>query len=286
MTSSMTGFALCRRNTSIGDISWEIRSVNQRFLDINLRLPDIFRGQEEAVRQRIKSRVARGKVECCLKFQPVFSTTLSINQSLLDALVNTCEDLRGQIRQAQPINLLEMLQWPGLLNQENDSSEQIIAQTMQVLDDTLQQFVESRKREGKALAETLQQRCETLRQQVDLARVAVPEAVEQLREKIRSRINEIEAEVDGSRLEQELVYWSQKMDVSEEIDRLGVHIDEVGNILKSEKPVGRRLDFIVQEMNREANTLGSKAVNSTITQIAVEMKVLIEQMREQVQNVE
>lgn len=287
---SMTAFARTQIATEWGSFSWEIRSVNQRFLEINFKLPDNYRYLEMKIREQLKQVLHRGKVEVTLKTQSnQNSNDFQVNQAVLQPLVMAVTEVQQSLMEATHVNPLEILNWPGVL-QNNTEDETIQQQQENELLIGLQQAIDAlnanRAREGQALADILQARCDEIKTQVELAQQLLPEIVENQTQKLRQRMQILLEEHDETRTHQEAALLAQKLDVQEELDRLQTHLVEVAHIMSQSGAIGRRLDFLMQELNREANTLGSKSADSRTSQIAVELKVLIEQMREQVQNIE
>ncbi len=289
MIRSMTAFAGGEQELEGGILSWEVRTVNHRFLDISLRLPDIFRFLESDVRAAIAQRLKRGRVDCTLlwkKAEPG-EAAIQINRPLVEQLLATAREVeRLGTGALAPFDALQVLLWPGALHQPEADREALAAQALSLLSVTLEQVVVAREKEGKQLAMLIEDRCRRIQAQVDAAKCRLPEVLEAIRGKVITRLAEVTSLPDNDRLEQEMVYLAQKLDVAEELDRLETHLVEVLRTLKHKEPAGRRLDFLLQELNREANTLGSKSADVETTRISVEIKVLIEQMREQIQNVE
>ncbi|BCX88089.1 hypothetical protein MIN45_P0456 [Methylomarinovum tepidoasis] len=288
MIKSMTAFAEAQARAEPYAVRWEIRSVNSRYLDLIPRLPENFRFLEPEIRQRVSRQLKRGKVECALRLDPLpdVEWTFALNQPLVTALVRALVGIETQLPASTPPSPIDVARWPGVLKEPEVDRETLGGAVLEALDQALTQLVAVRRREGERLAQFLRQRVQELRRWVAEARQRLPQALAALREKLTARIEEVCAEPDRDRFEQELVYLAQKLDVSEELDRLETHLDEIERLLTQDAPVGRRLDFLCQEMNREANTLAAKAASTALTQCALEMKVLIEQMREQVQNIE
>lgn len=287
MVHSMTAFARCERAGAYGTLSWELRSVNHRYLEPHLRLPDNFRDLEGPVREALRQGLSRGKVECTLRFTEAGSgRTLQIDRARAAQLVAVAEEVAGLIRQPAPINPLEVLAWPGVLVGDATDPQALNAAALELFGEALAQLREGRAREGQDLARLLEDRLQAILLEVATLREQIPQMLGLQRQKILDRFSELKLELDSQRLEQELVLLAQKSDVAEELDRLSTHVAEVRRVLKAGGAVGRRLDFLMQELNREANTLGSKAFDPRSTQAAVNLKVLIEQMREQVQNIE
>jgi uncharacterized protein (TIGR00255 family) len=282
----MTAFARRELKADWGSAVWEIRSVNQRYLETSFRLVEQFRGLEPVLRERFRKSLQRGKVECTLRFMPApgASSTLNVNQELAAAVIAAAEIL--PIEGPASLSRLEVLQWPGVVASAEADMDAINAQLLAEFDLTLADFISSRADEGVNLSEMIEQRLVGIEGQVALVTERMPEVLAWQQDKIRSRFEEAKIELDSARVEQELVLLAQKVDVAEELDRLVSHVGETRKILKKGGAVGRRLDFMMQEFNRESNTLGSKSISAEITQAAVELKVLIEQMREQIQNIE
>ena len=288
MIRSMTAFARQERNTPWGTLGCELRSVNHRFLDLSLRLPEELRALEGRLREYLSARLARGKVDCGIRFQAMAGADapLVLNKDLVKRLLEANETIEAMMENPARTPPLELLRWPGVLELGAADPEALQAEAMGLVEDCLAAFCAHREREGARMAALIEQRCQALLEQVAAVRARLPEVLENQRSRLRARVAELQAEVDEIRFEQELAYLAQKMDVEEELDRLQVHVEEVRRVLQLDEPVGRRLDFLMQELNREANTLASKSVDAQTTRAAVEMKVLIEQMREQVQNIE
>ena len=288
MVYSMTAFARSELSTEQGSLVWELRSVNHRYLEVALRLPEAFRDLEGPLRERLRKQLARGKLECTLRFNPSSETsqTLSLNQPLVDQLIAAAGQLNARLDNPAPINPLELLAWPGVLAGGEAQQSDLVKQADQLFNEALEQLKQSRAREGAELRALIEERLHNMTDRVATLREMMPSLLEAHRQKLIDRFHEAQLELDNTRLEQELVILAQKIDVAEELDRLTTHINETRNVLDSKGAIGRRLDFLMQEFNREANTLGSKAIDVRSTQAAVDMKVYIEQMREQVQNIE
>jgi len=288
MIRSMTAFARCEVDLPAGNVCWELRSVNHRYLEIGLRLPDELRAMETAVRERVNARLGRGKVDCVCRYKPAVSgdNAFDIDPGNLERLLDACRSVAGRLTETAALNPLELLRWPGVVREQVVDNTPLITGAMALLDTTLDELVSCREREGEQIRQLLLTRCDAMAAQVGHVRALVPEIRSGLRKRLEQRLAELEVPVEPGRLEQELVLQVQKVDVDEELDRLESHIGEVRRVLDGDEPVGRRLDFLMQELNREANTLGSKSVVVATTSVSVELKVLIEQMREQVQNVE
>ncbi|MBT79854.1 MAG: YicC family protein [Alteromonadaceae bacterium] len=287
MIYSMTAFARSEVKKDWGTAVWEVRSVNQRFLETYFRLPEQFRALEPVLRERFRKRLQRGKVECALRFSAndAAVTKLTLNEALAKEVMHAADWVQSH-GQSTGVNPLDILRWPGVIAAEEADMDAIQADVLAAFDDTLTQFIEARATEGDALKALIEQRLDGIEKEAAAVAEKMPAIVEWQREKIQSRFEEAKVELDPTRFEQEMVMLAQKIDVAEELDRLNAHVKETRNILKKGGACGRRLDFMMQEFNRESNTLGSKSINSEITQSAVELKVLIEQMREQIQNIE
>jgi len=288
MIRSMTAFARCERQAQWGRLTWELRSVNHRYQEVTVRLPEDLRAIEPAVRERVGASLRRGKVECNLRLRadPGAVPEIAVNAQYLDRLLEACRLVQGRLETAAPPGPLDLLRWPGVVAEADRDLGPVMKAALEALDEALADMVATRRREGEQIAVWLRSRCEAMASEVTRVRARLPAVRQQLREKVLARLAEVGVETDPGRLEQELVFQAQKMDVDEELDRLEGHLEEVGRVLERREPVGRRLDFLMQEFNREANTLASKSADAEATRAAVELKVLIEQMREQVQNVE
>ncbi|MBH3341139.1 YicC family protein [Pseudomonas mendocina] len=287
MVHSMTAFARNEQATAHGTLSWELRSVNHRYLEPHLRLPEAFRDLEGAVREALRQGLSRGKVECTLRFaEESAGKQLQVDSERARQLIAAAEQVAALIKQPAPLNPLEVLAWPGVLVADSADPQALNAAAMKLFDQALGELKAGRAREGAELAKLLNERLDSILDEVAALRELVPQMLAGQRQKIETRFAEMQAELDPQRLEQELVLLAQKSDVAEELDRLSTHVSEVRRVLKAGGAAGRRLDFLMQELNREANTLGSKAFDPRSTQAAVNLKVLIEQMREQVQNIE
>jgi uncharacterized protein (TIGR00255 family) len=288
MTRSMTAFARESSATDVGELTWELRSVNHRFLEPHLRLPEDLRVLETPVRERLTARLARGKVDCTLRFVPAQDSAgaLKVNRRLLEQVLAAADEIATRIGEPATPHVLDLLRWPGLLQEPEQDTDAVAAAALALLDQALDGLVAHREREGGRLKALLLERCDKLAVEVDGVRARMPQVLAGVRARIRERLSEVLDELDPARLEQEMAMLAQRLDVDEEMDRLGVHLQEVRKALDSDGPVGRRLDFLMQELNREANTLSAKSADAETTHAAVEMKVLIEQMREQVQNLE
>jgi len=289
MIASMTGFARHERTGPYGTLVCEIRSVNHRFLDATLRLPDSCRALEPELRQAVSAKLKRGKVDCTLQQRSAQNgvADLDIDQAVLKRLLERIAELKQALAQPPaPIDLIELLRWPGVLREADATGDELQRDAQALFAQTLTDLASARAREGERLAQLIEQRLAALSQMIDATRGRLPEAQARIRERFAERLQELKAQVDPERIEQEVALLLQRFDVAEEIDRLSGHIVEARRALAGSEPAGRRLDFLMQEFNREANTLSSKSQDQETTRTAVEMKVLIEQMREQVQNIE
>lgn len=284
----MTGFARRERQGPWGTLVCELRTVNHRYLEASLRLPEELKALDNEARQAIGAALRRGKVDASLYLKAASGSqrSLELDNSLLDELLARVEQVRARLQQAAPVSPLELLRWPGVVREAELDAKPVLVAALELLREALAELTETRHREGQRIRELLLARCTSMRAYVQVVKVRLPEVSQRMRERIVERISQLGIAPDVERLEQELVLYTHKMDVDEELDRLGGHLDEVIGVLDSSEPAGRRLDFLMQELNREANTLSSKSQDSETTRAAVDMKVAIEQMREQVQNVE
>ncbi|WP_294911946.1 YicC/YloC family endoribonuclease [Tatumella sp. UBA2305] len=287
MIRSMTAYARREVKGDWGSASWELRSVNQRYLETYMRLPEQFRSLEPMIRERIRHRLTRGKIECALRFDASqgAQSELILNEALAKQLIQSANWVKLQADEGS-INPVDILRWPGVMAAAEQDLDSINQQLMAALEQALDDFITARETEGQALQTMIEQRLEGVTEQVAKVRAHMPEVMLWQRERLIAKLEEAEIQLDNNRLEQELVMMAQRIDVAEELDRLEAHVKETYNILKKKEAVGRRLDFMMQEFNRESNTLGSKSINADITASAIELKVLIEQMREQIQNIE
>ncbi|MFC6441573.1 YicC/YloC family endoribonuclease [Bowmanella sp. JS7-9] len=284
---SMTAFARREHKAQWGTAVWEIRSVNQRFLETYFRLPEQFRGLEPVLRERFRNALQRGKVECSLRFNANDAAVgkLNLNEDLAKQLLHAADWVQSH-GQSTGVNPVDILRWPGVISAEEADMDSIQAEMLSALDACLQDFIAARAAEGANLKALIEQRLDGIEVEVAKVKEHMPAVMQWQRERIQSRFEEAKVELDPGRIEQEMILLAQRVDVAEELDRLTSHIGETRKILKKGGACGRRLDFMMQEFNRESNTLGSKSINADITQSAVELKVLIEQMREQIQNIE
>jgi uncharacterized protein (TIGR00255 family) len=288
MLHSMTGFARETVETPLGTLSWEIRSVNHRYLDVQFKLPDDLRPKEQLFRQQASAVLGRGKVECGLYFRRAAEqqSDMQIDTDLVALLGARISEVSAILPSASDINPIEILRWPGVMQQREIDAEPLFAEASVLLEATLRALNDMRSSEGQRIEEMLESRCIDIETIAASVRQRMPEVLAAARLRQKERIDKLDVEADPARLEVELALVAQKIDVDEELDRLESHLVEIRDALRDEKPVGRRLDFLMQELNREANTLGSKSADAETTKAAVDLKVLIEQMREQVQNVE
>lgn len=286
MIRSMTAFATVERVADAGTLVGELRSVNHRFLELGLRMPEELRALEPLVRERICARISRGKLDFSLRLRsPDGGGSLQLNATTLTQLSELSLDLSARFPGLRT-ELTELLQFPGVLQNRATDPAALQAEVLALLDTLLDQFVAARSREGEKLASAIMERVEGIAARAAEARTLIPDIRAGQRQKLEARLSDLSAPADPGRVEQELVLWLQKLDVDEELDRLDSHVTEIRRVMKQTEPVGRRLDFLLQEFNREANTLGSKSVDIRTTNIAVELKVLIDQIREQSQNIE
>lgn len=288
MIRSMTAFARRGRRADWGEIIWEIRAVNHRYLEMGFRLPEDLRSLETACRKAIGAALGRGKIDCALKvnFDDTAASDIQLNVSLVDSVIARSTEVAQKLPTAAPISPLSLLRWPGVVAESRRDLGPVETAALELLDEALAALVESRTNEGSRTRDMLLERLDGVAVHVKEVRARLPEVQARMREKLTTRLDELNAEFDCERVEQELVILAQKMDVDEELDRLESHITETRKVLNRKDAVGRRLDFLMQEFNREANTLGSKSNDSETTASAVNIKVLVEQMREQVQNIE
>jgi uncharacterized protein (TIGR00255 family) len=288
MIASMTGFARREATGPWGTLVCELRSVNHRFLECGFRLPDEVRATEPELRQIAARDLKRGKVDCTMTLRAAHGaeTALDIDPQALERVLARVRELAAVLPGSHTVNLMDVLRWPGVVREDNSGSEEVVAAAKKLFAETVADLAAARSREGVRLRELIDQRCATLEALVAQARARLPEVQVRVRERLNERLAELKAQVDQERLEQELALLIQRLDVDEELDRLTGHIAEIRRIVAASEPAGRRLDFLMQELNREANTLSSKSQDLETTRMAVEMKVAIEQMREQVQNIE
>jgi uncharacterized protein (TIGR00255 family) len=283
---SMTAFASGERSTEWGTLGCELRAVNHRFLEVGVRLPDELRASEPALRERIAARISRGKLDLAMRLRTASGgEALQVDDTVVERLGDLARRMDGRFPGLR-VDFAQLLQLPGVLQSHAVDPEALQAAALSLLDAVLDDFVAAREREGAKLAAVISERADAIARIAGEVRTLVPQIRAGQRQKLETRLAELGSSLDPGRLEQELVIWLQKLDVDEELDRLDSHLSELGRVLEQREPVGRRLDFLLQEFNREANTLGSKSVDARSTNAAVELKVLVDQIREQVQNIE
>ena len=288
MVQSMTGFAVQTRDLGSVSLHLELRSVNSRYLDLGFRIVDDLRAAEPAIRERISARLGRGKVECRLNLQAGHAAprSMALNAALLDQLADAQATLRARFADAAPLSVSELLRWPGMLADDSLGFDEMLPAIVALTNAALDDLVATRGREGEKLADMIRERVARMRELVAIATPRMPAVVVEYQERLTAKLRDAVASLDEDRIRQEVALYAQRIDVDEELTRLNTHLDEVERILKAGGAAGKRLDFLMQELNREANTLASKSPATDITGIAMELKVLIEQMREQVQNLE
>lgn len=285
----MTAYANLNTKTAEATLQWEIRSVNHRYLELSFKLPDTLREVEYALRDIARGCLNRGKVDCFLRldWNTEKTTELKIDHKLVDALIDASEQIRQQVpSQSLGVSPFDFLRWPSVACTPDKDITQLLEPIKESFLLALQNLMEVRAREGKKLGSFIQERLNKMSDTVNKIKNRLPEIKNNYRLKFQEKLRDLLLEIDKNRFEQELVYLMQKMDISEELDRLATHVIEVTRVLKSDKTLGRRLDFLMQELNRETNTIASKAIDNATIQDAVELKVLIEEMREQIQNLE
>lgn len=288
MIRSMTAFARVETKADWGNAQIEMKSVNQRFLELNFRIPEAFRYLESALREKLRQRLSRGKVDCQIKFDLSEQTapTLKINHNLARQLSDNIQEVQYLTNNEGQLDLIRFLQWPDMVMVEKADLTALETALLSLLDNAIDTLIETREREGLSLKSLIEQRLEGITAQIELVRKHMPEILKWQKERITTKFEEANIKLDSERVEQELVLMAQKIDVAEELDRLQTHVEEFKRVLEQGGTVGRRMDFLLQEFNREANTLGSKSINAATTAASVELKVLIEQIREQIQNIE
>ena len=289
MIRSMTGFASVERQYEFGRLTWELRSVNHRYLEVGLRLPEEFRVLEPDIRRALGRHLSRGKVDAALRFQPASGAAqkgLSLNRELLDRLLALHDEVRQSVASEQTAEPMALLRWPGVIEERAPDPQPLQSAAMELLAEAAAGLQSARSREGEEMDAAIRDRLNTIESWVGQVRGWLPEIRDALRQKMLARIADLQQPLEPGRVEQEVAILAQKIDVDEELDRLDAHVKETRLVLERDDPVGRRLDFLMQEFNRESNTLSSKSVDNRTTQAAVELKVAIEQMREQVQNIE
>ena len=287
MPRSMTAYARITEENSWGSITCELRSVNHRFLEVGFRMPDVLRESETALRDMARKKLTRGKIDCSVQIAFNHSDAGStLDLEVAQSHIEIAQAIANKLSDAAPISAVDIMQLPGVIKDANIEASQVNKAGKKAFDLALDQMLEGREREGAKLAEMVEQRLVGIESQIAIVRENLPEILQQQRTRLHEKLNELKEQMDEQRLEQEMVIIANRADVDEELDRLEAHISEIRLALKSKESIGRRLDFLMQELNREANTLGSKSISSTTTQVSVELKVLIEQMREQIQNIE
>lgn len=287
MVRSMTAYARKEINTIWGRAAFEIRSVNYRYLEISTRLPEQFRSLETILRDKLKQLLTRGQVECHLRFESDKSlfNELSLNENLVKQILSASDWLKKNYKMGE-ITPMDILRWPGVISAKEKNLDQVSADLIALFDTCLAEFVSLREREGDALSNLIQKRLDSVKSEVNKIYMEMPAILVWQKEKLMTKLAETRINLENNCFEQELILTAQRTDITEELDRLLTHVSETQRILQKEDIVGRRLDFMMQEFNREANTIASKSINTSVTNSAVELKVLIEQMREQIQNIE
>lgn len=288
MAHSMTGFSRQQIDSEWGALTWELRSVNHRYLEPSIRLPENFRSLETPIRKQLRDKLNRGKIECQLRFKAVEPSKINwqLDTDMITRLSRANSEINRLTGGDHSLKNIDILKWPGVISDESLDEEIFNNEVLELFDRALDDLIMARKREGESLKNMLLKRIESIQSITDAIRVKMPNIIAKQNENLFLRLEELKAEFEPTRLEQEIAILAQKADVDEELDRLDAHVNEVVRILESEGQIGRRLDFLMQELNREANTLSSKSIVVETTQGAVELKVLIEQMREQIQNIE
>jgi uncharacterized protein (TIGR00255 family) len=288
MPYSMTAFSRSTGQTPWGEITCELRSVNHRYLEINPRLAEEVRSLEPRVREAIAKHLKRGRVDCTIRLQQqeLWSDDIDVDMALIDKLVAVSQQVRDRASDIKPLRAADVLRWPGVVRVAQLDEDQIGSVAVECLERATRQLVDIRKREGERLLEALLEKLLAAKNVVNELKQSIPQWQQLFRQRVEKRLAEAQVNLDQDRLEQEMLIYIQKSDVTEEMDRLEVHLNEVSNVFELAQPIGRRLDFLMQELTREANTLGSKSNDTRLTQASVDLKVLIEQMREQVQNIE
>ncbi|MDE1264226.1 YicC/YloC family endoribonuclease [Vibrio aestuarianus] len=288
MIYSMTAYARKEVKGDWGTAVWEIRSVNQRYLETYFRLPEQFRGLEPVLRERFRKRLARGKVECHLRYEAnsAAKSELNINEALANQVIKAANQVMHLTGELSRINPFQIMQWPGVMETPEQDMDTINKELLAAFDEAVAEFIDARGREGDNMKALIEQRLDAISDEVVKVRARMPEILQWQRERLFTKFEEAKIELDATRVEQELILLAQKSDVAEELDRLDSHVKEARNVMKKGGACGRKLDFMMQEFNRESNTLASKSISTDITASGVELKVLIEQMREQIQNIE
>jgi uncharacterized protein (TIGR00255 family) len=288
MTASMTGFARLIEQGEWGSATWEIRSLNHRYLDVSIRMPEVLRGLEPSLRKIISQYASRGKIECFLRYQPGATqlNQLRLNHNLLNQLQQLYQEICQSVQATQPINPMQLMSWQDVVQTQQVDNTELNQTITQLFTRAMQELQQVRQREGEQLASFVENRVTQLTGLQQQVQARLPQALQNQRDKLLAKIKQADITLDEGRLEQEMLLFAQKTDVAEELERLTAHRQEVLQALASSQPVGRRLDFLMQELSREINTLGVKTPDVEISKLSVDMKVIIEQMREQVQNIE
>jgi len=288
MMLSMTAFSRQPLEGDWGSLTWEIRSVNHRYLESSVRLPEPFRSLESKVRDSLRKKLARGKVECQLRYQAAApeQSELQLNEALIDRLLSANKEISVKLGGPTELNGIDILRWPGVIKDETADSTELESAALKLFEQALDELIANRQREGEAIKAMLEQRIDAIRKIVVAVRGKMPDILAAQRQTMIDKITDLKAELDATRIDQEVALLAQKADVAEELHRLDSHLEECARVIGTKGPKGRRLDFLMQELNREANTLSSKSLVADTTLSAVELKVLIEQMREQIQNIE
>ena len=284
----MTAYGRVENSEGQNSISCEIRSVNHRYSEISIRLPEELRPLEQKIRDHISGKIKRGKIECNIRIEKhnAYDESLSINQDLLKNIIEAAKRINSDLSTSAPLDSLDLLRWPGVLEKSTLDVKEIDKLHFPLVKEAIDIVIDTRQREGEKIKKMLTDRCTKIKEIISNVKKQIPDILKNYRKKLTQRVQEISDELDNDRLEQELLFLSQKADIEEEIDRLNAHADEVVRVIDQKEPIGRRLDFLMQEMNRESNTLGSKSNHIYTSNASVELKVVIEQMREQIQNIE
>jgi len=288
MVYSMTAFSRQQLEHEWGSLTWEIRSVNHRYLEPSVRLPENFRSLENPIRKQLRDKLYRGKIECLLRFRTVEANQIDwqLNLDLISQLTKANLEINNNIGGDYKLSSLDILKWPGVISDQSIDEEIFNKEAMGLFEKALDDLMVVREREGASLRDAILKRIASIQRIIDSIQAKMPSIILKQKENLLNKLEDIKAEFEPTRLEQEITLLAQKADVDEELDRLNSHLQEAKRVLDSGGQIGRRLDFLMQELNREANTLSSKSIVVETTQSAVELKVLIEQMREQIQNIE
>lgn len=287
MLKSMTAFARQAESASWGELTWEVKSVNHRYLELSFWLPESLRDLEETLRSMARQRLQRGKIDCRLRLQgQPAAEQLLLNEALLDQLADAANTIKQRVQHAGSVSTTALMQWPGVIHAATGDNSVLKEQVVKGFELTLQNLLASRGREGEQIQQMLLERLDKITAFINKVQPLIPQIITEQKQKLQDKLDALTQSVHQERLEQEMVFFAQRIDVAEELDRLGAHVNEVKRVLKAGGVCGRRLDFLMQELNREANTLASKSIAADVIQEAVELKVIIEQMREQIQNIE